>query len=455
MNDSDEPTQRQVDPLRAFWQNCSALRQYARLLLPYAAETAKRDLDAAAQLGVEVQQFLESHGTEVRREGDKTSVTFEAGDQATIHRITERLLNVQRALRDAAYVAKVVPLLARSALITLVSFFELLESDLMRMHLQLHPQALSDDTKQFSVNDLKLYSDMLELVNDVIAKKVETISRDSLENRAKLYERLFKATLGSLSPSGWPEFNEIFERRNLLVHNDGLVNKIYLSKVGSDYLDSLGKDRPSLGDRLEVRAKYLYRAIYLLTASGMKLGDTIWGSLAKADLPKRDGLLAEAVYECLKGSRWRLGADLSRFMLDRGTSSDTFELTATVNYWLCMKRLGKFAEVRDAIERFDADAHALRFALALSSLREDADEFFRLLPQAVATGVLRWELVDWPVLEEMRKDPRFQTEVGRLAPAEDEPANNSEVDLAVQPSVGMGVSDSDGQTVVTDEIDLE
>jgi hypothetical protein len=82
-------------------------------------------------------------------------------------------------------------------------------------------------------------------------------------------------------------------------------------------------------------------------------------------------------------------------------------LVCKFNRWLCAKRQGHWEDVKKEVTRFDCSAKNHRYALVRASLLEQGDEFFELLPKILGVDILPQDLKEWPIFEEMRKDPRF------------------------------------------------
>jgi hypothetical protein len=72
-----------------------------------------------------------------------------------------------------------------------------------------------------------------------------------------------------------------------------------------------------------------------------------------------------------------------------------------------MKRQGHWTEAVEEVEAFDCSAKHRKFALTRASLLEQAGEFFELLPKALGIDINLGALRGWPILDEMRADPRF------------------------------------------------
>jgi hypothetical protein len=328
---------------------------------------------------------------------------------------------VNLELRDLAVVMKRVSntsrtleLLHRSALVTLVTFFETMLADCIRRYFELYRDSLSGDDKILSFNELKEFESLEDAIEHIIDRRVDSILPGTPEDWGKFLEKM-KISLLSDSLRNSDQFSEIFARRNLIVHRNGVVDKAYIRIVGNRRIAEEVDDKEiAVGERLYVSERYLDAAVSTFGMVGLKLIDLFWTKLDQERHDERDKFLSCTIYEIMLQARWDCVIDLCSHGLNRGCKTESSRLVYQMNYWLAHKRLGRWKAIASEIGRFDADAVNPRFAIAVHSLRDDATSFFRDLPVAVRSGVTLKELKEWPILEEMRRDERFTVELCRL-----------------------------------------
>jgi hypothetical protein len=101
---------------------------------------------------------------------------------------------------------------------------------------------------------------------------------------------------------------EVFQRRNIIIHNGGRVNSIYISKVHP----SLRKDLP-LNAELLVSPQYLAQSIDILELNMILICAELWEKVSPEDRARRE-ILNSAALDHLKQERWAVGAGLSYFV---------------------------------------------------------------------------------------------------------------------------------------------
>jgi len=310
--------------------------------------------------------------------------------------------------------ARMLDLLHRSALVTLVSFFNDLLADLYRLYYRLRPQALSSDDKVLSVNELRGFADLEEAIAALISRRVEGLLRGSLEDQRIFLLKQLKMDLQGMGPDRWGRVVEIHERRNLLVHNNGVVNDVYLRKTAS--LDLGGTDRPTRGDTLDVPAAYIDDAVDLIGVLGVRLIVGCSAKLTPHDADDLDDLLSLHVLDLMRADRWWMVEQLSADGVAHTGEGDGSCYIHRVNYWLACKRQGRWDEVAPAVEACVSTLGEIEppFAIAVHSLRDDPVAFYRDLDAAVASGIDENDLRTWPIFDEMRQDDAFEATLARL-----------------------------------------
>ena len=299
-------------------------------------------------------------------------------------------------------------LLNRGILMCLVSYFEVLISDLVHLYYGLVPDATSTNDKVISVNELREFSSIDDAFQFVISRRVDDLLRGSIFDWHDFFKTRVKIDLNGLVPNV-AEWNEFFQRRHIMVHAGGRVTKRYLANV--DWGELVVRiTRPEIGEQLGIDDSYLERAINAFEIAGLLLCQECWKKYAiqEHDIRmSREGGLTGAVYQRLLSGNWYVAEHLADWGSKDSDADESSILVCLFNRWLCIKRQGRWAEVADEVEAFDTAAKQLVFSLVKASLLEKADDFFKLLPLVIDTGMSIDSAKEWPSLEEMRTDPRF------------------------------------------------
>ncbi|MEC7262921.1 MAG: hypothetical protein VXW38_04210, partial [Bacteroidota bacterium] len=196
---------------------------------------------------------------------------------------------------------------------------------------------------------------------------------------------------------------EIYQRRNLFVHNGGVVNSIYLSKVKKELREDI-----QINDQLEVDKAYLETSICKLQRAFILIGAELWKKLDPED-ERRGEILGEIIYENLLHSRWDICEGLCFFSIKDAHINPVDKTIAQINYWLCKKELGQYSEIEKEINRIDFSDKKEIFQLGLFAIKGETKKIVKILPivlETQQTNIQRLE--EFPILKEFRATPEYK-----------------------------------------------
>lgn len=295
---------------------------------------------------------------------------------------------------------KQIPMIFTSSLISMVTYFELLVAKLLQERLMAHPEAMNIKQKTLTISQIEEIGSLEEAKNFLVEQEVNDLMHEGFKSWMEYFKNKMKIDLGNLKDS-IEEVNEVFSRRHLFVHNGGVVNNIYLTRVSKEYRDGL-----SVGDRIIVDMEYFTNALKLFKKFGLLLGLETWKRNAK-DSAERDGYTLHYVYELLIEENWDLAAALCQFVMSDTNVTSSNKWVAQINYWLSQKRSGKFESVIQEITDADLSALSSEYQLCRYALLNKVESFFHLLEHSFPKPIGIQELEEWPVFSEIRETPEY------------------------------------------------
>ena len=299
-------------------------------------------------------------------------------------------------------------LLNRSILMSLISYFEVLIADLTYAFYRIAPDAALTEDRTLSASELKKFSTIDAALQSVISDVVDDLLRGSVTDWHRFFSTRMKIDMQLLTPD-WAQWNEYFQRRHLIVHTGGRVTERYLSNVDWVRLEPR-MTKPSLSSKLKVDEVYIEHALNAFEITGLLLCQEAWRKLVLGDSEGRYSALtglSDAVYRRLLSRHWSVAERLATWGERDPEVSENDMLICKFNRWLCIKRQGRWAEVEEEVKAFDCSAKNRRYALVRASLLERLDEFYELLPELLNIDIDIESLKEWPILDEVRQDPRF------------------------------------------------
>lgn len=115
-----------------------------------------------------------------------------------------------------------------------VDLFSIFLDELLLFVLKNQPESLKSNEKLTSEEVLSC-SNMEEVIDTIARRKVREISYRSIKDRLNYFDEKLGFRLG-LTPEHIKDITLLYECRNLLVHNKGIVNSIFKRKVGESSL---------------------------------------------------------------------------------------------------------------------------------------------------------------------------------------------------------------------------
>jgi hypothetical protein len=227
-------------------------------------------------------------------------------------------------------------------------------------------------------------------------REIRRLTRGSIEEWTARVEADFDLDLAAAS-CDWDAVREVWARRNVLVHNAGIADKMYVDRVAG----TVG------GTILEVDDEYLRTAIDLLC--GFLLGTifTAW-----VTLPGRSTYVAQLAYlyatTAESERRWPLAENL--YMLAARVDVDREDAaTSKVNAWLARAQWRGPDSVLADVRRWVTDELPRRFTLARTILLGQRDAAIGMLPELLEQGEITTDhLRAWPLFIPLRDMPAFQ-----------------------------------------------
>jgi len=274
----------------------------------------------------------------------------------------------------------------------------------------MYPESLSDKDLSINLIELKLCADRDEAIDIIVNKKVDSILYGNLESQ-KLY---FKNQLGidvREKIINWDIINEAVERRNIVVHNNSIVNRRYLRNVDFVVVPEKRKAIKE-GEQLSVTTEYFKRAYDEILIDGVVLVQGCWRKWMKDDVDNADRSLRNSIFELLLREEWSVAERIGFFSKDIKVYDAESRYILDINYCQSLKWQGKKAELSKELSRFDESTLSPRFMVALSALKSDKDGFYKHIEKAIAIEEMTEEdFYDWPLFRELRQDVEYEERI--------------------------------------------
>lgn len=312
--------------------------------------------------------------------------------------------------------------LYRSVMIGLVGQFEVLIADIAHQFFRRAPGALNEDEKTLSLSDLRQLGSVDVALDYLIDGAIDKLLARSVEDWARFFEKRMNIELHKMAWD-WDVFKEIIQRRHIIVHADGCISRRYIQNVSPDLVEAYFGEG-TIGQPTRLDRDYVEKALDHFEIIGTLLCCTAWLKLDKQSLPQFQDTLLEWIYDRLHEGRWEMALAMAQKGRDNNDLSYSVRTVCRLNAWLCLKRLGRFDEIRAHAESFDDSALEQRFRLVRLAILDRDEQFFNLLKATEGAGLDFDAWHEWPVFSEMRENPQFAKLAKRFAPTTGSDAAN-------------------------------
>ena len=312
----------------------------------------------------------------------------------------------------STHILQAAEVMGRSSLGALVSEYEAFIARLLEIFSTVIPTAFVTDEDQISIGDLAEFTSIDEAKKALLRKKIEDIlhTKSHVEVLTWIGEK-FKVNLLS-DTELLADFSEICQRRHLLTHAGGVVNRRYLTKCKQAGCD-LSK-LPGLDEKVSIDAKYLRRATARIFQVGFFTLHILWQKLIPKDFDDSLSCILTTSHDFLENELTKMCRRVCDFAL--GSTKKKSERTSA--YLVINKALSfKHDTELDPADRKknldlvlasrDWSILSPTLELALACVREDHSKLEDLATSAANVGVNYMNANTWVVFRGVRDKPEF------------------------------------------------
>ncbi len=260
--------------------------------------------------------------------------------------------------------------------------------------------------KQLSLCDILKYSTNEELVSVCVEEKISELMRKSHKEQIKWVEKAFKIDIIN-SFSEWKTVFEFFQIRNIIVHNDGVVNQIFINELKKNGISS---DKYNLGDKIGYLPDEISKQIRCIIDFSTYIFSLILRTLYKDndDLDEIDTVLNDIVYDFLCQKKLTQVISIVDNLLknnQRHNSADIFQFT--INKCIALKSNGNNSYIK-ILEKLDWSNCENDFKFARAIIMDETERACALM-ESLDKDDMILAYVEWPLCKDFIKTDEFKT----------------------------------------------
>lgn len=294
-------------------------------------------------------------------------------------------------------------LLLKTSVMSLCTTFETFASSMMTEFFLDIDNSNYFDKKTLSFKDLKFIGSIEDARKYLIDEELDNIFRKGFNEWFDIIDNKFNITKEFTKERKIiEEINELYLRRNLFVHTDGVVGDIYLKKCDSQLVGDLQK-----GDNISASPDYILEKI-------KKLERIAWLMYYKYSQAKYHNKV-DQLFTKLNGtivSNLRRENDvipeLLQCMINNKKNDDEAIIVAKINYFLYYKINGRLDEVSEELAKFNTNHYSNRYVMAKQIiLGENCVEEVQSFIDAIDDDEF-FNSLEWPLFSIIKKEPEYK-----------------------------------------------
>ncbi|WP_139802501.1 hypothetical protein [Aurantimonas sp. 22II-16-19i] len=377
-----------------FYEFTISMMNYLELLPLVASFTPAISLSLQEKV---ISEFVMSNGTVLEDEENRTVVRLDGDSE---YGLAELLENFSALKTTGQQIPKML-------LIGAVSSYEFHVANLMRCIFEMNPRLMRDSEKEVKIHEILTMGDIEDFKKYVLEKEIDHIMRQSAHEQIKWLESSLSIDSIQKSYKDYSILMEIFERRNLFAHSDGVVNKQYINNLKK--FSHPDFEKLQIGGHLSAKPKYFNASLRTVAEFGVKLIQICWRKAAKSENENADDMLGNFCLELINRGEYQLSSKLLEFATAmRGKKSEMRRRMDIVNLANCYRLMGDSKKSEKTLNAEEWSITSDDFKLCVAAVRGDVSEAVRVMKRIGSEGDIEASTYEgWPVFRGLQTEKEF------------------------------------------------
>lgn len=317
----------------------------------------------------------------------------------------KRFKTINKGIERAKQAYNILP---QSLFISIVSQFDVLIAQLIKFIYLFSEEKLLESDSQISFREVLKIGNIEKIKENFINGKIDSVLRYSHSEQIKTLSKLI-GNVPLNKVDFWGDFVEMTQRRNLFVHNKGLVSTQYISECQKENININVK----IGDILIVDKEYFTNSFNVFFCMGVMLSQVISRVLlGESLLGEIDTVLNDIIYEAICERNYDIAIRLSQFATDKNTkhTNKLDEKYFILNYAQAYKWKGNNNKCNEIITKYDFSESKEDILVAKYALEDDIDNVIKSMKIIGNKSDIMTEMAyaTWEIFREMRQKTIFQ-----------------------------------------------
>lgn len=306
--------------------------------------------------------------------------------------------NIDKLIREIQSVERRNELIYQNSLVNLITIYERAISKIILNYYSKNNERISQD-KSIKLYEIKKMNSITEIIDYLIINEVKDLMFKGVKEWHDFIQNKFFAKL-EYYYSNKKKIDEIFDRRNLYAHNDGIINEIYYNK-NKDNIDI------KIGERLKTTKEYIFSAANIL------LSDYIDIVLSFIDFSNKSLIetLFSIAFEEMSDENFLLAYKIFNLLDEKYEDNEANKCLYKINKWICCKSVPELNEFFNEINEYEYDSLPCELKIGIESIKMNKEQIRVLIRDVNINYICEEELATWPVFKWIREDEDFYNEI--------------------------------------------
>lgn len=304
-------------------------------------------------------------------------------------------LNPIKAEREFRYYSDMPLIHTSNTLVMLITRFEEFMSNFLSELYTLYPEKYLDQ-QQIRFSEI-IDKGIDDIRQKIVLREVDEKMRASYMDWFKLLQdhgMKFDSCMSELDT-----LKEIYARRNIIIHNAGIVNETYVKTVPKSKLKE--------GDNAAISNEYLQAAFDTIRTLIYKIMIEATRIIKDDKIKYLDFIFDRAFSELLAGN-YTISTNVFNELIHAKMTSTEVKTMSRVNRWIAEIELHGLESVKAEIEEFDTSILGEQYVLAKELLLENYELATKRIEQMVKQEMITVDMIEnWPMFKRYRASSMY------------------------------------------------
>lgn len=291
--------------------------------------------------------------------------------------------------------------LPTALLLSIVAKFDSITSDIVRVMFNAKPTMMQFGDKVIAFSEVFQAKSLDDIKDKMLSDEIYLYSRGSHEDQVRYIEKTFHISIID-KWKRWPDFIEVFERRNLIAHGEEKFTSRYVSLC----LKSNHKGSETLlGVDVQLTSRYLHQAIDILVEFAALLVFSLWRKHVPEDKGRAYKDMNQVAFELIQAKKYTVATKILDYLMvfKKGDAPEDIRQMMVINLASAAKHCGDNLKCTEVLGGVDWSASSENYKICVAALREDVQGVTQLMPVVrAAKSITADDFRIWPVFAFVR-----------------------------------------------------